>query len=167
MLITGEKVTTGHGEYAGATVVHFNSIRGLNTFSDYENVIIIGREQPSSTGAEASARGIFWDDEEPIQRLGNKSGSRPFSNDTRRGYRLASGDYDSTTVQLHPDHRVQAMVEQIRESESTQAIDRLRLLRLAKAAIRRATATAMATPKLGRRSILEGRLILDRIWMMH
>jgi hypothetical protein len=129
MLITGEKITTGHGEYAGATVVHFNSIRGLNTFSDYENVIIIGREQPSSTGAEASARGIFWDDEEPIQRLGNKSGSRPFSNDTRRGYRLASGEYDSTTVQLHPDHRVQAMVEQIRESESTQAIDRLRLLR--------------------------------------
>jgi hypothetical protein len=74
-------------------------------------------------------RGIFWDDEEPIQRLGNKSGSRPFRNDTRRGYRLASGEYDSTTVQLHPDHRVQAMVEQIRESESTQAIDRLRLLR--------------------------------------
>jgi hypothetical protein len=129
MLITGETVTTGHGEYAGATVVHFNSIRGLNTFSDYENVIIIGREQPSSTGAEASARGIFWDDEEPIRTLSAKSGSRPFSNDNRRGYRLASGEYDSTTVQLHPDHRVQAMVEQIRESESTQALDRLRLLR--------------------------------------
>ena len=129
LLITGESETSEHGEYAGATVVHFNSIRGLNTFSDYENVIIIGREQPSSTDVEANARGIFWDDEEAIRTLTEKSGSRPFSNDTRRGYRLASGEYDSTTVQLHPDHRVQAIMEQIRETESTQAIDRLRLLR--------------------------------------
>ncbi|MDG2115433.1 MAG: hypothetical protein P8J80_02240 [Porticoccaceae bacterium] len=125
----GESATSEHGEYAGATVVHFNSIRGLNTFSEYENVIIIGREQPSSTDVEANARGIFWDDEEAIKTLTEKSGSRPFSNDSRRGYRLASGDYDSTTVQLHPDHRVQAIMEQIRETESTQAIDRLRLLR--------------------------------------
>lgn len=129
LLITGESATSEHGEYAGATVVHFNSIRGLNTFSEYENVIIIGREQPSSTDVEANARGIFWDDEEAIKTLTEKSGSRPFSNDSRRGYRLASGDYDSTTVQLHPDHRVQAIMEQIRETESTQAIDRLRLLR--------------------------------------
>jgi hypothetical protein len=54
LLITGESETSEHGEYAGATVVHFNSIRGLNTFSDYENVIIIGREQPSSTDVEAN-----------------------------------------------------------------------------------------------------------------
>ncbi|MDG2176897.1 MAG: hypothetical protein P8M72_12305, partial [Gammaproteobacteria bacterium] len=46
-----------------------------------------------------------------------------------RGYRTASGDKASVIVQIHPDDRVQLMLEQIREAESVQAIDRLRLLR--------------------------------------
>jgi len=46
----------------------------------------------------------------------------------KRGYRL-KGDSGSAMTQVHPDWRVQALLEQMRESESTQAIDRLRLLR--------------------------------------
>lgn len=42
---------------------------------------------------------------------------------------ILKGDRASTAVQSHPDGRVQLVLEQIREAETVQAIDRLRLLR--------------------------------------
>lgn len=110
-----------------ATLDHFNNLRGVNLYSDFENIIIVGRIQPSSVDIEKLARGLWYDAEEPFALLEEKSGSRPLESE-KRGYRL-KGDSGSAMTQVHPDWRVQALLEQMRESESTQAIDRLRLLR--------------------------------------
>lgn len=110
-----------------ATLDHFNNLRGVNLYSGFENIIIVGRNQPSSIDVEKLARGLWFDADEPFALLEEKSGSRPLGTE-KRGYRLKQ-DHDSAMTQVHPDWRVQALLEQIRESESTQAIDRLRLLR--------------------------------------
>jgi hypothetical protein len=110
-----------------ATLDHFNNLRGVNLYSGFENIIIVGRNQPSSIDVEKLARGLWFDADEPFALLEEKSGSRPLGTE-KRGYRLKQ-DHSSAMTQVHPDWRVQALLEQIRESESTQAIDRLRLLR--------------------------------------
>jgi hypothetical protein len=49
------------GQYAGADIAHFGSIRGTNEFKDHEFVIILGREQPSARDAERRAMAIWYD----------------------------------------------------------------------------------------------------------
>ena len=41
---------------------------------------------------------------------------------------MRDGSRQSMKVKVHPDRRVQAVVEQVREAEMVQAIDRLRLI---------------------------------------
>ncbi len=75
------------------------------------------------------ARAMWWDSEEPLRGLQDKSGNLPYMNEPRgyRGYRgIQRG---SVQVQVHPDWRAQLLLEQVREAESEQALDRLRLLR--------------------------------------
>ena len=129
-MLTGEdKASMGQeSQLGGATVIHFGSLRGLNEYSDYRNVIILGREQPPATGAENNARSLFWDDKKPIEFLLFKGKYKPFNNEFRP-YQLKDKSVQKVSVQVHPDKRVQLLLEQIRESESLQAIDRLRLLR--------------------------------------
>jgi hypothetical protein len=43
-----------------------------------------------------------------------------------REYTLRDGSLQPTKVRLHPDPRAQTVVEQVREAEMVQAIDRLR-----------------------------------------
>lgn len=112
----------------GATIIHFGNLRGLNEYSNYRNVIILGREQPSAVGVENSARGLFWDDKESIKFLSLKGKHKPFE-DEERVYRLKDKTTKKVSVRVHPDKRVQLLLEQIRENETVQAIDRLRLLR--------------------------------------
>ena len=72
------------------------------------------------------ARAMWWDSEEPLRGLQDKSGNLPYMNEPR-GYRgIQRG---SVQVQTHPDWRAQLLLEQVREAESEQALDRLRLLR--------------------------------------
>ena len=85
-------------------------------------VILVGRNQPPIKGAEEVARAIWFDDPEPLT-FAEEWGVE------QRPYRVGSGaDALGVEVLVHPDKRVQAVVEQIRERESTQAIDRLRLI---------------------------------------
>jgi hypothetical protein len=46
----------------------------------------------------------------------------------RHAYTMRDGSQQSVEVKVHPDPRVQAVVEQAREAEMLQAIDRLRLI---------------------------------------
>jgi len=112
----------------GATVIHFGNLRGLNEYSDYQNVIILGREQPPAVAIENNARSLFWDDNESIRLLSYKGKYKPFENEDRLIY-LKEDSNHKVSVQFHPDKRVQLLLEQIRESESLQSMDRLRLLR--------------------------------------
>jgi hypothetical protein len=112
--------------YEGASFVNFGNLRGLNDYASFDNVIILGREQPAASGMSDQARAMWWDSEEPLRGLQDKSGNLPYINEPR-GYRgIQRG---SVQVQTHPDWRAQLLLEQIREAESEQALDRLRLLR--------------------------------------
>jgi hypothetical protein len=124
----GDKLEQDY-DWEGVTVTHFGSIRGVNRYKDYTNVIIVGRNQPPATASEEDARAMWWDDEAPLELLEAKKGNNKPLEEAHRGYRTTSGNSASVTVRVHPDERVQLMLEQIREAESVQAIDRLRLLR--------------------------------------
>jgi hypothetical protein len=128
--LTGEDkmLMKQESQLEGATVIHFGNLRGLNEYSDYRNVIILGREQPSAEGIENNARSLFWDDKESIKFLSFKGKYKPLENEDRFIH-LKDGSSYKVPVQIHPDKRVQLLLEQSRERESLQSIDRLRLLR--------------------------------------
>ncbi len=112
--------------YEGASFVNYGNLRGLNDYASFDNVIILGREQPAASGMSDQARAMWWASEEPLRGLQDKSGNLPYISQPR-GYRgIQRG---SVRVQTHPDWRAQLLLEQVREAESEQALDRLRLLR--------------------------------------
>jgi hypothetical protein len=68
-----------------------------------------------------------------------------------RGYLMKDGSRTAVTVQVHPDPRVQALVEQVREREIEQMVGRLRLVhrtRPARVFLLTNTPTALAVDRL-------------------
>jgi hypothetical protein len=129
--LTGEKLggrLPVSAPYGGADVAHFGSIRGTNEFEDHEVVIVLGREQLSPRDAERRAMAIWYDTKRPIRCIeANKKGQVQYPR-SWRAYNMRDGSQREMRVRVHPDRRVQAVVEQIREAEMVQAIDRLRLI---------------------------------------
>jgi hypothetical protein len=113
---------------AGADIAHFGNIRGTNEFEDHEVVIILGREQPSPRDAERRAMAIWYDTKQPIRCLPPDAKGQAQYPYRERHYTLRDGGRCQVRVRVHPDRRVQAVVEQTREAEMIQAIDRLRLI---------------------------------------
>jgi hypothetical protein len=114
--------------YAGADIAHFGNIRGTNEFEDHDVVIILGREQPTARAAERLAKAIWYDTAEPIRCIAagpNAEVQYPYC---WRPVSLRDGSLRRVHVRVHPDPRVQAVVEQIREAEMIRGIDRLRLI---------------------------------------
>ena len=71
---------------------------------------------------------IWYDTKELIRRVRPDFRGR-FNYPTRtRRYLFRDGTTQPVNVSVHPDPRVQAVVEQIREAEMVQGIDRLRLI---------------------------------------
>ena len=81
------------------------------------------------------ARALWWDAEEPLKLLEDKSGSKPF--EPVSGTYWVQDGTESAKTHTHPDQRANALLRQIREAESVQAIDRLRLLRPSKSGLDR------------------------------
>jgi hypothetical protein len=129
--LTGEKATGKlpmHGRYGGADIAHFGAIRGTDEFKYHDVVIILGREQLSPRDAETVAKAIWYDTKRPIRCItAHKQGQVDYPK-SRRPYMMRDGSTQSVKVKVHPDRRVQAVVEQVREVEMVQAIDRLRLI---------------------------------------
>jgi hypothetical protein len=111
-----------------ADVAHFGNIRGSNEFEDHDAVIILGRDEPSVADAERSAMAIWYDTKEPIELIPRDHNGRLNYPRQLRPYITQDGSVTTERVACHPDPRVQAVVEQIREAEMLQAIDRLRLI---------------------------------------
>ena len=101
-------------------LAHFNGVRGIDKWKNCEVVVIIGRNEPPITEVENIARALFLADPLPLQLSGQWQYKE-------RGYRLAASAQGVNTA-VHADLRVQAVLEQLRESESLQAVDRLRLI---------------------------------------
>jgi hypothetical protein len=115
-------------KYRGADVAHFGNIRGSNQFEGHEIAIILGRDEPTVPAAEQRAMAIWYGTKEPIRKIPpDYRGYFNYHSQTRR-YRMRDGSTVRVNVAVHPDPRVQAVVEQAREAEMVQAIDRLRLI---------------------------------------
>ena len=80
-----------------------------------------GREQPPPLAVENMARSLFGADPEPLLLAGEYVPQM-------RGHRTKDGSRTAVVVQVHPDPRVQALVEQCREREIEQMVGRLRLI---------------------------------------
>jgi hypothetical protein len=121
-------------QYAGADIAHFGNIRGIDEFKDHEIVIILGREQPSVRDAERRAMAIWYDTAKPIRCIKPGPGVKRLVQYPRRArpYTMRDGSQRHVEVRVHPDRRVQAVVEQTREAEMVQAVDRLRLIHSAR-----------------------------------
>jgi hypothetical protein len=113
---------------ARADVAHFGNLRGSNEFEGHETVIILGRDEPTVRDAERRAMAIWYDTREPIRRIRPDIKGRFNYRTVTRRYLRRDGSTRPGNVSAHPDPRVQAVVEQGREAEMVQAIDRLRLV---------------------------------------
>ena len=129
VLVVGPSLVTGNertqkeallSAQSNAKFDHFNGLRGTDDYKDFDAMVLIGRNQPPVEAIEEMARALFFDDPEPLL-LGQKPEYEA------RGYTLQNGEF-GVSVQVQPDNRVQAVMEQSRERESEQAIDRLRVV---------------------------------------
>ena len=98
---------------------HFGALRGLNSYEHCETAVVMGREQPSAQAIEALTRPFCATDPEPFIPIGEYVLQS-------RGRRMRNGGPNVVEVQVHPDPRCQAMLEQVREAEIAQAVDRVR-----------------------------------------
>jgi hypothetical protein len=98
---------------------HFGALRGLNSFEHCATAVVMGREQPSAQAIEALTRPFCATDAEPFIPIGEYVLQS-------RGRRMRDGGANVVEVQVHPDARCQALLEQVREAEIIQAIDRVR-----------------------------------------
>jgi hypothetical protein len=115
-------------QYRGADIAHFGNLRGSNEFKEHDIAIILGRDEPAVAAAEQRAMAIWYDTKEPIRRIApDIKGHINYRKQTRR-YLMRDGSTKLVNVSVHPDPRVQLVVEQGREAEMIQAIDRLRLI---------------------------------------
>ncbi len=106
------------GEDAGTIAMWFGNLRGQNVAQKCNAVVVVGREMPPD--AEEYARALYATDDEPILA------SEPVKQCRR--YRVRGGSVQVTEVAVYPDVRVQRVLEQLRERESEQMIDRIRLI---------------------------------------
>ena len=129
VLVVGPQEITGNAKAkvkplikvpANVDLAHFGAIRGIDRWKNHDAIVVIGCNQPPIEAVEAIARCVFLHDRTPLQFAGSWTTEE-------RGYRLKRGQAGVDVVR-HPDPRVQAVLEQVREWESTQAIDRLRLV---------------------------------------
>lgn len=105
---------------ANCELAHFGGLRGIDRWKNGDVVIIIGRNEPPVSAVEDIGRALFYDDPTALDLPGKWSVKS-------RGYRLARRAL-GVDADVHRDDRIQAVVEQIREQETLQAIDRLRLI---------------------------------------
>ena len=98
---------------------HFGGLRGLNTLEDCDWLVQIGRNQPPPHAVESVAR-AWW----PSARL-TLTGAYISQ---QRTLTAKTGDGALVWIHTHADPRCREVLEAMREQESLQALDRLRLI---------------------------------------
>jgi len=98
---------------------HFNNLRGLDAYKDYEQVIVIGRNQPHENAITDEARCLYLDSDEPINSE-SIFGEQVLTAKNGETYKANNLNF--------MDQRVQDVLLRYRECEVMQAIDRLRLI---------------------------------------
>jgi hypothetical protein len=103
------------------SLVHYNGFRGNDGYKDCATVVVVSRNEPPVAALEQLARSLYYDDPRPLHLPGRWTLSP-------RGYRTRDGRSLGTEVIVHPDPRCQGLLEQLREGEITQLVDRARLI---------------------------------------
>lgn len=103
------------------TFAHYGALRGKNEYEKFKTAIIIGREEPWHVNVEGYVRAL---NSRSPRRLVISQNLEP----TTRYRRLAGGKTEPETVRVHLDPFAQKVLEQIREQEVGQGLDRLRLI---------------------------------------
>ena len=114
---------------AQVDAVHLGNLRGRDSYKHHDVAVIAGRLEPATGSMEDQARAMFGDEPEPILTVaaGEHGGTR-YPTEPRR-YRMAGGGAgQAVDVAVHPDERVQRLLQQGRECELLQAVARLRLI---------------------------------------
>jgi hypothetical protein len=111
--------------------MHFGDLRGRNTWEHYPGGLFVGAENISIGAVEAMARAFMADDAVPFVSMDHTT-----PKDWRRKHqwpyvatrmrRMRDGTLSPIDVPVHPDPRVQDVLELVREDELLQAVDRLR-----------------------------------------
>jgi hypothetical protein len=119
-------LTLGDNALSQLAVAHFNSLRGSDIYKDCTVAFIVGRNQPNYDDVGINARSIFGDGEpiviESYEQMPTATKSYLASD------RFKDGPKALTGIKTFSDPRVQACLEQARESEILQAIARLRMV---------------------------------------
>jgi len=116
----------------GIPTAHYGALRGLNTWERCQSAISVGQTSMSVRDLESVARCYMADDEEPFV-----SSDVPMPDDwpyLDRGWpyyasrmrRMRDGKLEPVEVAIHPDPRCQRVLEQVREAEIVQGVDRTR-----------------------------------------
>jgi len=112
----------------GSDVAWFGAILGVDRWKDCDEEILVGREQAPVDAYEQLASALFWDAKEPLAFVQPDDKGRVMMPRIKRPLEMKNGRQMMVDVQIHPDRRAQLVVEQMRERQSIQAIDRIRLV---------------------------------------
>jgi len=110
-------------------VIHFGGFRGTNEFEKYEDIIIVGRSEPRLEDMEQQAAALWYNDEEDLNTTPPDASGRINYPKRDVAYRMIDGRVLKNKASRHPDERVDKLLRLARDSETTQAIDRLRSVR--------------------------------------
>jgi hypothetical protein len=106
-------------------VAHFGYIRGMNEFENHAAIVIVGRLE-DRPAAESMAKAIWYDSNIAINERDNENPTYSEGHYFIRG--IGYVKTGNKGVFCLPDDRAQICLTQMREGETLQAIDRLRLL---------------------------------------
>jgi len=123
LVIANQKVAEKLKAPKNGDKTNFGAFRGVDKWRDFDTAIIVGREQAKPIVYESQARALFWDRPEPLKFLPH--GRLLYE---RRFYRMKDGSVSSAEISVHPDPDIQRLIEQQRELQIAQAIDRLRCI---------------------------------------
>jgi hypothetical protein len=121
------------GEHLGEDIAtaHAGALRGKNAWENRSTVIAVGQESLSIDQVELIARGFMATDPLPFVSMADPElpADWPWKQwpyRATRMRRMQDGTLQPIEVDVHPDLRVQRVLEQIREAEVIQGIDRVR-----------------------------------------
>lgn len=107
-------------------VAHLGDLRGRDAWKAATGVIVAGRLEPRVDAIEQLARCVYYSDpREFVWVVPDDKGRRLYPK-VPRDIELADGAAIEVDVAAHPDPRCDAILRQVRESELTQAIARVR-----------------------------------------
>ncbi|HYF09466.1 MAG TPA: hypothetical protein VD970_17735, partial [Acetobacteraceae bacterium] len=96
--------------------------RGLNAMAELDALLVVGRLRPGPEAVEDQARALARLTEQELNLAG------AYEKEVR-GIDVRGADAKGIKVEVHPDPLVQALLEQVREREVEQMLDRIRPVR--------------------------------------